>query len=216
MSITDLESPSFPVRMRSAVSFAWSLFSRKVGGNLIPVNKEASMQLQFAYLLQQILPLITFHADEKLTLELETGVRVGSSTREVDIMLTGIAGVTRHKLAIELKCYRKITATGGNRGATDIFMKDVYHDLQLLEQYVECSHADEGVMLVMSDLNQFVTPKSKTKKCWTYDISDGARFGPVFLNTPIGGKPVSIVLKKNYRFEWLHYGDFWFLEAQGT
>jgi len=46
-----ISSPSFPVRLRRAISIAWEIFGRKVGGGLIPVNKEASMQLQYAYVL---------------------------------------------------------------------------------------------------------------------------------------------------------------------
>jgi hypothetical protein len=40
-------------------------------------------------------------------------------------------------------------------------------------------------------------------------------FGPTHLTTPIGGKPVSIELRRNYVLEWNQQGHFWFLEAQG-
>jgi len=43
----------------------------------------------------------------------------------------------------------------------------------------------------------------------------GATFGPVILDTPIGGKEVSITLKNRYQLEWRQYGKFWFLEGQG-
>ena len=42
-----------------------------------------------------------------------------------------------------------------------------------------------------------------------------APFGPVDLDTPIGGKDVSITLKNRYQLEWRQYGPFWFLEVQG-
>ena len=71
--LNSIESESLPPRMRGAVSLAWSLFSRKVGNGLVEINKEASMQLQFACILQQLLPLITFQPDEQVRLELETG-----------------------------------------------------------------------------------------------------------------------------------------------
>ena len=67
----------------------------------------------------------------------------------------------------------------------------------------------------MNDLERLVHPKRKDAKCWNYDISDGAEFGPGTLTTPIGGKPVRIDLKKHYLFEWKQYGEFWFLEMQG-
>ena len=59
-----LDAENLPERMRAAVSISWLIFSRKVGGGLISINKEASMQLQFAYILQQLFPLITFHKNE--------------------------------------------------------------------------------------------------------------------------------------------------------
>jgi hypothetical protein len=108
-----------------------------------------------------------------------------------------------------------LAASGGKRGATDIFMKDVYIDLSLLEQYADAGVANEGVALVMNDLQRLVNPKDKTAKCWTYDISDGATFGPVSLDTPIGGKSVHIELHSRYSLHWARHGSFWFLEAQG-
>jgi hypothetical protein len=201
--------------MRGAVALAWSLFSRKVGGGLVEINKEASMQLQFAYILQQLLPLITFHPDEQLRLELETGAKVDATTCEMDVLLSGQSTTVKHRIAIELKCYRTRASSGGMRGATDIFMKDVYEDLAILERYLECALAEEGIALVMNDLERLVNPKSKEAKCWHYDISHGASFGPLSLSTPIGGKDVAIKLKRKYSLEWLQYGTFWFLEVQG-
>lgn len=213
--LRSIESDELPARMRAAISLAWSLFSRKVGSGLIDIHKEASMQLQFSYILQQLLPLITFHKSETLRLELETGVRIGSSTCEIDVLFTGASESYIHRIAVELKCYRTLASSGGKRGATDIFMKDIYEDLAVLESYVECGHANEGVALVMNDMKHLVHPRNKIAKCWHYDISHGAAFGPIVLKTPIGGKQVNISLRKRYRLDWLQYGQFWFLEAEG-
>ncbi len=211
-----IESDNFAERMRAAVSLSWLMFSRKVGSNLVPINKEASMQLQYAYVLQQLLPLITFHENEGFEIELETGVDVAGNQREIDLLFSGSFEKGKHKIAIEMKCYRTISASGGKRGATDIFMKDVYFDLFLLEQYVAENIATEGVSLVMNDLKHLVHPVKKDAKCWDYDISNGAKFGPTTLKTPIGGKAVNIKLINQYTFEWKQYGAFWFLETQGT
>jgi hypothetical protein len=211
----NIESELLPMRMRAAVSVAWSLFSRKVGGGVIEINKEASMQLQFSYVLQQLLPLIAFHKTENFTLELETGARLGSATCEIDVLFTGVSDAQVHRIAIELKCYRTLASSGGKRGATDIFMKDVYEDLAILERYIEVGHAHEGIALVMNDMERLVRPKDKSAKCWHYDISHGATFGPAQLSTPIGGKEVSIELRNSYALEWVQHGAFWFLEVQG-
>jgi|GEM_PF-4669995 len=55
---------TFEDRLRNAISVAWHVFARNVGGGLIPINKEASMQLQYAYILKQLLPLTLHHKEE--------------------------------------------------------------------------------------------------------------------------------------------------------
>lgn len=57
-------------RARDLISFSWNIFSKKVGNGIININKEASMQLQYANILQQLLPIIIINGDESLTLEL--------------------------------------------------------------------------------------------------------------------------------------------------
>ena len=108
------------------------------------------MQLQYAYILQQILPLIIFKNNESARIELETGLTVGNRIKEVDLLLKGISDAGEHSIAVEMKCYKTYASSGRLRGATDIFMKDVYDDLRLLESYIEFGHADRGIALVMA------------------------------------------------------------------
>lgn len=213
--MASIESDDFAERMRAAVSLGWVMFSRKVGTGMVLINKEASMQLQYAYVLQQLLPLITFHEDESFEIELETGVEVDGRTREIDLLFTGQLDGREHKIAVEMKCYRTVASYGGKRGATDIFMKDVYFDLFLLERYVASGIASAGVSLVMNDMERLVNPKRKDAKCWRYDISQGAEFGAEQFCTPIGGKEVDFQLENRYALNWENYGSFWFLEAEG-
>lgn len=208
-------SEYFNNRLRESISVAWAIFMRKVGYGLIEINKEASMQLQYAYILQQILPLLTYHKNEEAKIELETGVPLNGSTKEIDLLLIGRSSESNTKIAVEMKCYRTIASSGGKRGATDIFMKDVYEDLQLLENYIEAGHADLGVSLVMNDMNNFVNPKSKKSKCWDYDISQGTKIKDIFLTTPIGGKEISIKIRREHEFLWEQHGGFWFTEIEG-
>lgn len=111
---------TFEARLRQAITAAWAIFCRKVGGGLIPVNKEASMQLQYAYILQQLLPLLS-HASHEITgIELESGVRTSSGGNEIDILLKGkSSNGIQHCIAIELKCYRKLSSSGLPRGALE-------------------------------------------------------------------------------------------------
>jgi hypothetical protein len=210
-----LQSENFALRMRAAVTLAWNSLSQKIASGAIVVYKEASLQLQYAVLLQQLLPLIQFHPEEKYRVELECSVTVGGVQREIDVLFVGEVNSSVHKIAIEMKCYRTIAASGGKRGATDIFMKDVYFDLHLLESYIAECGINQGVALVMNDLKRLVQPAQKSAKCWDYDVSNGIVFGPSKFDTPIGGKPVNFALDKFYRFDWQPRGLFWFLEVEG-
>jgi len=211
----DLIIRDFENRLRESISFAWSVFMEKVGSGLLSINKEASMQLHYSYILQQIAPLICFKKSESVSLELETGTNIQGQPRQIDLVLTGKDNKNEYKIAVEMKCYREYASSGGKRGATDIFMKDVYYDLKLLEDYCEFCGFNRGVALVMNDLERLVNPKNKTAKCWIYDISDNAEVSNIHLTTPIGGRNIDFRLNKKYHFEWLNRGSFWFLENEG-
>lgn len=175
------------------------------------------MQLHYAHILNQTLPLVTVEANETSHVEMETGVMVEKKSREIDLLVIGRKGDATHRIAVEVKCYRTKAASGGNRGATDIFMKDVYDDLHILERYIEEGRADRGIGLVMNDREGFVNPKNKVSKCWDYDISQGTVVGPIELKTQVGStkQPIYISLKRQYQFSWHQYGSFWFAELEG-
>jgi len=174
------------------------------------------MQLQYAYVLKQLLPLAVQYPDESAELELEPGVRMAAGSNNIDLLVHGTSSAGITKIAVEMKCYRKLAASGGTRGAHDIFMKDVYEDLQILEQYVAQGIASRGVALVMNDLERFVNPTVISGKCWTYDTSQGHTFEGGHFTVPIGGKPVSIELARSYTFNWEKFGQFWFCELEGS
>ena len=173
------------------------------------------MQLHYSYILQQVIPLICFHKAETVKIELETGVRINGRNREIDLVLKGEDSHGFHKIAVEMKCYREFASSGRLRGAYDIFMKDVYVDLNLLEEYCEYAEFDQGVSLVMNELKWLVHPTRKKGKCWDYDISHGTKVEAIHLTTPIGGKNIDIRLNKSYEFDWVRNGQFWFLEIEG-
>ncbi|MDO6501189.1 hypothetical protein [Photobacterium sanguinicancri] len=203
------------LRMSDAVSFCWNVFSKKVGSGLIPINKEASMQLQFAYILKQYIPLITFNPSDQFSIELETSVEVDGKWREIDLVFIGESLNKRFSIAIEMKCYKEKASSGKPRGATDIFMKDVYFDLFLLERYVHYKHVNKGIALVMNELERLVHPKQKLAKCWMYDISHNVKVDPSSFETPIGGKNVNFNLNYSYHFLWKQFGNkIWFAELQ--
>ena len=207
----------FSKRLMNMVIFSWEIFSRKVGTGLIKVNKEVSMQLKYAYILQEMIQLTIFDEREKIDIELETTRLVNGKTREIDILIIGTDSTAQtYTIAIELKCYKYLASSGNPRGAHDVFMKDVYYDLLLLEQYQQNNYADKCISLVMTDYRNSVFPTDKSAKCWDYDISQNAQIrANTHFTTAIGGKSQDFILQKNYSFNWNSFGSYWFTALQG-
>lgn len=205
-------------RVLNTVDICWNSFSAKVGSGLISINKEASMQLQYAYLLKSSIDLAINNKNEHVFIELETGIPVNGRIRECDILIHMTKEQSECFLPIEIKCYKTISSSGNPRGAQDLFRFGVYEDLQLLEGYAFSKpNTLIGIQLTMTDSRNFVYPKSKKGKSWAYDISNGTDIiEGISLSTPIGGKPASISLTKSYKFNWTESGDYFFLKLQGT
>lgn len=205
----------FVKRLKSSVSEAWKIFRFKAGNGMMNINKEASMQLQYACILQNLMPLILYGNDEKIEIELEKTVKLDNgSTCEVDVFVTGRKNNIQHTIAVEMKCYKEYAASGRMRGTTNIFMKDVYVDLEKLERYVSNNICQDKVFLAMTDLESLGSPQKTKKdaKCWDYDISNDYKLMPKHIITPIGGKEQSITISGEYNFNWIKNGGYYFLE----
>lgn len=206
-------------RVYHIIDICWDSFTAKVGCGLIAINKEASMQLQFAYLLRNSLDLAIYAVDEGINLELEKSIRVKGRLRECDILIRVEKDDKEALIPIEMKCYKTWSTSGGRRGAQDLFRYGLYQDLQLLENYsAENENTALGVQLTMTDNKNFVYPKSKAFKSWAYDISHNATIEDgKLIEVPIGGdKNASVKLDRNYHFEWTESGDYYFLKIQGN
>jgi hypothetical protein len=203
-------------RVQDVINNCWESFSAKVGGGLIEVNKEASMQLHFAYLLKNTIDLAKHHEDENIKIELETGIRVNGRLREADLVIEVTKGSIKQHIPIEMKCYKTKTASDGLRGAHDLFRYGIYEDLQLLELYTQNPNYLQGIQLTMTNSKIFGFPNSTKGKSWDYNTASGTIINNgININTPIGGKEVSITLAKNYIFNWTEINGFYFLMLQG-
>ena len=213
---TLFEEEDFIKRLKMSVSEAWKIFQLKVGNGMIKINKEASMQLQYANVLQNLIPLIICKDDEKVEIELEKTAKLKDKYTEIDVFVVGEKNNKPCKIAIEMKCYKEKSSSEGKRGATDIFMKDVYVDIQNLENYISNGICDYTVFLAMTDFSGLVNPKKKKgdAKCWAYEISDGFLLSPQKINIPIGGKPQDITITNEYTFKWIERGGYYFLELK--
>jgi hypothetical protein len=202
-------------RVRSMINFCWDSFSAKVGGGIIEINKEASMQLNFAYLLKNTMELSLHNQNESISIELETGIHVNGRMRECDIVIRIQKSNEVRFLPIEMKCYKYLASSGGKRGAVDIFYKDVYSDLELLEAYNQSDSFLSGIQLTMTDFINLPYPPRRSGKYINYDITHGARVdNGIHLTTPIGGKDIEIRLIGSYHFHWVQVGSFYFLRLE--
>ncbi|MEZ5015181.1 MAG: hypothetical protein R2794_12905 [Chitinophagales bacterium] len=196
-------------RITWAIEFAWVITVDKIVNGEIKVNKEASLQMHYSTILKTVLDLIKFTPKDRIEIELETTVKVGTKPYIIDILLTYTDGIVSEKHSIELKCYKTISSSGGKRGAGDIFMYSVYLDIYYSELYVDNKFADSATCLILTDYENFINPKSKKTKNWTYDISQGHSIKGGHFKTSIGGKNVDFNLTKTYKFNWQKNGDYW-------
>lgn len=203
-------SDDFQTRIEELIHLTWNIFQQKVWNELLKLNKEASMQLHYSYILQESIPLIIFEKNESIIVELESWVKINNSNKEIDLLITWKKWDIEYKIAIEMKFYKKLASSGKSRWASDIFKKDVYEDLQLLEKYKTFNHCDKWIELIITDYEWFINPKNKLTKSWDYDISQWAKWGSKIYNTPIWWKEVNINLYNNYTFNWIKNWKFYF------
>lgn len=209
------EEKDFNKRVRQAITISWDILQQKIASGFIEINKEASLQLHFANILQSFMPMILFDEKEKVSLMLEKTLRLEDGKPfECDVYIVANNGSSDYRFAIEMKCYRTLASSGKPRGAIDVFMKDVYEDIEILENYKKSKQCEETVFLVMTDFKNIVFPEiEKNAKYWDYDISDGFKLiGPKTFTTPIGGKEIYIKIEGTYNFSWKEKNQFYFLE----
>ena len=82
----DLEAKKSTIKHASSSNGIVAIFCRKVGGWSYPDQLRSISAMEFACILQQLAPHITFHEHEALQVELETGINVDDSSREIDLM----------------------------------------------------------------------------------------------------------------------------------
>lgn len=196
-------------RVTWAIEFAWTITVDKIVNGEIKVNKEASLQMHYSTILKTVLDLIKFSPTDRIEIELETTVKVGTKPYIIDILLLYTDGAITERHSIELKCYKTISSSGGKRGAGDIFMHSVYLDLYYSELYLANNFTDRATCLILTDYENFINPKSKKTKNWTYDISQGHTFTGGHFTTSIGGKKVDFNLTKTFKFDWQKNGNYW-------
>lgn len=144
----DLLTGNFEARLRKIISFAWHVFMEKVGGGLFFTtnkDKEKEMCLKYMEVLEQIVPLTCFKEGEEVKIYLKEKQGLPDKERKIDLVLSSKSSQGQYyKIAIEMRCYRTLAESGKPRNASDIFVKDVYEDMYLLERYCSEAGFDRG------------------------------------------------------------------------
>ncbi|SFZ94440.1 hypothetical protein SAMN05428642_104182 [Flaviramulus basaltis] len=197
-------------RVKNIVNICWESFSAKVGCGLIVINKEASMQLQFAYLLKNTLDLAVYNDDEAVEIELETSLHIETGYKECDIVVTISKGAEKIHIPIELKCYKQFLPNVNATGGYTQFRSLVYHDISLMEQYASLNNFTNGTCLVMTNFIGIVN----RNVYWLNDISNGTTIqnGIVSNHNYEDVEPSNII--KNYTFNWIQKNNYYFLKLE--
>lgn len=89
------EEKDFNKRVRQAITISWEILQQKIASGFIEINKEASLQLQFANIFQSFIPMILFNAKEKVSLLLEKTLRLDDGKLfECDVYIVADNGVS--------------------------------------------------------------------------------------------------------------------------
>ncbi|MCZ4410531.1 hypothetical protein O3Q51_17065 [Cryomorphaceae bacterium 1068] len=191
------------LRHKHVINEAWQiLFSRIVSGRQ-PINKEASMQLQLARILQVLGNAYCTKKDEAFTVELETGI----GRQNIDITCQ----LGESKAAIELKCFRKRS----NRG-TDLDMYDVLKDIQRLDNYKDF-HIRQFICLTD---NKYYTQNNNVGHGAAVTTTNGTKYKANIPITPTWkgqwkskSRDPDILLLRNLEFDWVEKEGWFYFEA---
>lgn len=179
-------------RLRILLDLGWNILLRQIMSGRMAVNKEASLQLHYAAIVQQLGSTFCLLPAETFAIELESSIKDG----EIDI--TCSLGIT--KAAIEMKCFRKRS----NR-AQDIDMYNVLSDIGRLQALPSYSVRK---FLCLTD-NPYYAVSSHRGHASSVSIKHGHGYKPDTTITPSwAGKwkshanDAQIELPLGVRFDW--------------
>jgi hypothetical protein len=199
--MNDIALESLESRMRWMLATAWDICLQRIASKRISINKEASLQLHYAYILVQLGELACIEPEEAFKIELETH----HAGKNIDIW----CALGHCETAIELKCFRKAS----NR-ATDTDMYDVLKDISRLESY---SHVSLRRFICLTD-NGYYTNAIHTGHAGSVSIGNGKKYPKDVSITPSwvgkwkdGTRDAEIILKNDFEFGWRSLGTWHYL-----
>ncbi|GMX60102.1 hypothetical protein Elgi_68690 [Paenibacillus elgii] len=191
-------------RLNYVLDLAWNIFIKRLALGRIKVNKESSMQLHYASLINSLGELLCLDKDDVFTIELEHSYQA----KNVDI----VCYYNNNRPAVELKCFKK----SSNR-ATDNDMYDVLKDIERLlnfndfaikrfvcltdnPYYVQVQHSGQAEIVSTSHGSLYVHEKPIVPG-WIGKRQDKSRDRTLKFKSDIG-------------FEWFQENEWYFLNMR--
>lgn len=188
-------------RLNYVIDLAWSIFIKRLAFGRIQVNKESSVQLHYASLINSLGEIMCIDKNDIFSVELEHSFQ----GKNIDI----VCYYNNIKAAIELKCFKK----SSNR-ATDTDMYDVLKDIERLLNFEDFAVKR---FLCLTD-----NPYYKYGRHSGHADSVSISHGTLYLNEePIipgwvgkwknTSRDRTLHFKKDVGFEWFHEGTWFYL-----
>ncbi len=197
-------------RVRNIINICWDSFSAKVGNGIIAINKEASMQLEFACFLKQSLGLAIYNLDESVEIELETSLHLDIGFKECDILIKFCKGEETYFIPIELKCFKEFQPNGNPTNGYTQFRNKVYNDLSLLESYSQLEGCLKGISFTITDFEGLVNRNT----FWGDNTCNGTNIKNGIVSNVNYEQEEQTLLTGNYNFNWESLGYWHFLKLE--
>ena len=200
-------------RTTEIIELGWRLYSAKVASGLLAPDNEKMMQLHLAQIFQVLAPLFESKTTEHYRVLLEVPVKLGTSTKIIDIVVEHISGETVTRTAIELKCFRLHGRAGnGKRGAQNLGMYDYWEDIANLESYCADPTYVSGHQLTLTDDKYYANTKHTGPQVATYSTWRGRAGVTGTFSHPIASRKGEISLRGAYSMcGWKQDGEFYFI-----
>jgi hypothetical protein len=189
-------------RLSEIIKFSWNILIEYVSNKKVKLNKESSLQLHYSAILKQIGELFCVKPNENFWIELESNY----GGKNIDIF----CGIDNTKAAIEMKCFKKYSSSGGKSAAHDIKMYDVFVDISRISDYEDGKYVDLGFFLCYTDDSYFVKGGTINGYAENFNTREGRKYkkGQLLKPSWIGKwknkeRDKEIKLRRDIEFNWI-------------
>ncbi|CEO25106.1 hypothetical protein [Paraclostridium sordellii] len=206
-------------RLKEIVNLSYNILVNKVIKGSIEVDNEASLQLQFAYILKSVGELFEYSKDDRFEIELEKPIKTKtqlvkskSNNAIIDIYMKLCNDNDECICAIELKRFKKCN----NREPNNRY--DAFSDISNLETYKKDNIIHFGYFVLGTDHTHYVTKDKYSDDTADFDLRDGNVYSANTLLKYKTNKPYGedIQLENSYEFKWDKYDteEYYFLKLE--